>query len=155
LILDIDGVLTNGTKMYDLEGNVFGKSFYDHDFTAIKLFNKTGVSVCFLSGDRRVNQKMADNRGINFFHNTKGTNKSDYLERICTTYGVTDQETAYVGDDIYDLDIMKMVKYPMCPEDAVWEVFDFCQDNGYIIPCESGKGVIKRLYFEMQALWKK
>ena len=150
LILDIDGVLTDGTKTYDLEGNVISKSFYDHDFTAIKMLQEINIGVCFLSGDRRVNENMAKNRNIKFFHNKRGTDKSEYLNDICSQYSVTTEEVGYIGDDIYDLGILKMVKYPMCPEDAVPDVIEFCQEDGYVIPCKGGRGVVKNLHYENQ-----
>ena len=159
LILDIDGVLTDGTKTYDLDGNVLSKTFHDHDFTAIKMLRKINIDVCFLSGDRRVNENMAKNRNIKFFHNEKGADKSVYLEGICSQYSVTKEEAGYIGDDVYDLSILKMVKYPMCPEDAVRDVTELCEEDGYVIPCKGGRGVVKNLYYENQwflkASWKK
>ena len=146
LILDIDGVMTDGTKVYDTEGKVVAKSFYDHDFTAIKRFIMEGVCVCFLSGDERVNRRMCKNRNIDYYHNPKGRDKSEYLEQICNDYDCTPEETAYVGDDIYDLDIMNLVAYPFCPSDAVEDVLNFCSVNGHVLDTESGRGVVKELY---------
>ena len=59
LILDVDGVLTNGTKVYDIDGNVVHKVFNDRDFTAIKRFKEEGVNVFFLSGDKKFNEEIA------------------------------------------------------------------------------------------------
>jgi 3-deoxy-D-manno-octulosonate 8-phosphate phosphatase (KDO 8-P phosphatase) len=146
LILDIDGVMTDGTKMYDTEGRVTHKSFYDHDFTAIKRFIMKGVYVCCLSGDQRVNSRMCKNRNIDYYHNKKGEDKSEYLEQICKDYNCTLEETAFVGDDIYDLETMSFVAYPFCPNDATKDVLDFCDENGYILQTQSGKGVVKELY---------
>ena len=64
VILDIDGVLTDGKKYYDKTGMPFAKTYCDKDFTAIKRFRGAGVSVCFLSGDENVNKEMAKNRNI-------------------------------------------------------------------------------------------
>jgi len=146
LILDIDGVMTNGTKLYDTEGKVMGKSFYDHDFTAIKRFQADGVAVCFLSGDERVNRKICKNRNIDYFHNRKGADKSEYLEEICQHYDAFPATTAYVGDDIYDLQIMNLVNYSFCPVDAVQDVLDFCNKSGHVLEAKGGEGVIKELY---------
>ena len=146
LILDIDGVLTDGTKIYDTEGKVIAKSFYDHDFTAIKRFIMNGVCVCCLSGDQRVNSRMCKNRNIDYYHNSKGRDKSEYLEQICKDYNCTLDETAFVGDDIYDLEAMNEVAYPFCPSDATKDVIDFCNENGCVLQTASGKGVIKELY---------
>jgi 3-deoxy-D-manno-octulosonate 8-phosphate phosphatase (KDO 8-P phosphatase) len=146
LILDIDGVMTDGTKLYDTEGKVIAKSFYDHDFTAIKRFIKERVSVCFLSGDERVNRPMSKNRNIDYYHNTRDKDKSEYIEQICKDYNCTLEETAFVGDDIYDLGIMDLIAYPFCPSDAVKDVLDFCNLNGHVLQSQSGKGAIKELY---------
>tara|TARA_R100001443_G_scaffold4277_2_gene12645 strand:+ start:43296 stop:43775 length:480 start_codon:yes stop_codon:yes gene_type:complete len=146
LILDIDGVMTNGTKLYDTEGNVTHKSFYDHDFTAIKRFIMEGVNVCFLSGDERVNRQMSKRRNIDYYHNPKGHDKSEYLEQICKNYDCTLQETAFVGDDIYDLQAMNEVAYPFCPCDATEDVSNFCGLNGHVLESKGGEGVVKELY---------
>ena len=66
LVLDIDGVLTDGKKYYGLDGLPFAKTYCDKDFTAIKRVRGAGISVCFLSGDERVNKAMAKNRNIDF-----------------------------------------------------------------------------------------
>ncbi len=45
LILDVDGVMTDGTKTYGIRGEVLSKRFCDHDFTAIKKFKDDGWDV--------------------------------------------------------------------------------------------------------------
>ena len=68
VILDIDGVMTDGTKVYDESHNVIYKKYCDRDFTAIKRLKDCGVSVCFLSGDKRINEGMAASRNIDFYY---------------------------------------------------------------------------------------
>ena len=51
ILLDIDGVMTDGRKYYDKEGTVRLKTFCDKDWTAIKRFRALGIQVAFLSGD--------------------------------------------------------------------------------------------------------
>ena len=63
LVLDIDGILTNGKKTYDKYGNIISKSFCDKDWTAIKRFKSLGVEVMFLSGDP-FNEGVANKRNI-------------------------------------------------------------------------------------------
>ena len=66
LILDIDGVLTNGIKTYDREHRVLSKTFMCKDFTAIKRFTAAGVKVIMISGDEW-NRSMAEKRNIDFY----------------------------------------------------------------------------------------
>ena len=64
LILDVDGVLTDGKKYYNRDGDVVMKTFCDKDWTAIKRFKALGIKVLFLSGDP-FNEKIAKKQ--NFF----------------------------------------------------------------------------------------
>lgn len=140
LIIDIDGVMTDGTKIYDRDGKVFGKKYCDLDFTAIKRFIAAGIKVCFLSGDQTVNKAMAETRQIDFFHNTPGVDKADMLPDIKTHY--KSFKTAYVGDDYYDISIMNSVDLAFCPQTSFTPV----KAAGTIINVDAGKGVIAGLY---------
>ena len=66
LILDVDGILTDGTKIYNEEHEVLGKRYLCKDFTAIKRFIAAGVKIVMLSGDN-FNRKMANKRNIDFW----------------------------------------------------------------------------------------
>lgn len=140
LIIDIDGVMTNGTKTYDREARVVGKNYCDLDFTAIKRFKAAGIKVCFLSGDKTINEAMALSRKIDFFHNTPGTDKIDYLYDLKLRYGAV--KVAYVGDDYYDLAIMNFVDLAFCPNTSPNIVKKVAQ----VINVPAGHGVIAGLY---------
>lgn len=150
LILDIDGVMTDGTKIYGLDGVPIAKQFYDHDFTAIKRFIEMGIKVCFLSGDKQISEKMAQNRNIDYYYNEIDGGKGNHLQKLCEIYDVRPRDVAYIGDDYYDLGILDIVGYPMCPQNATKEVIDLCGEDGMIIRCDSGKGVIRQLYEYIQ-----
>lgn len=121
LILDIDGVMTDGNKYYGPDGRVVMKTFNDRDFTAIKRFKMKGVKVCFLSGDENINGIMAKNRGIDFFKSDtwdEGSNKELFIDQFQEKYKVTPDKMAYVGDDFYDIGILEKVGYPFCTDSA-------------------------------------
>jgi 3-deoxy-D-manno-octulosonate 8-phosphate phosphatase (KDO 8-P phosphatase) len=144
LILDIDGVLTDGTKLYGIDGKCMGKRYCDVDFTAIKRFKVAGIKVCFLSGDKTINENMAKNRKIDFHHCPRNTGKHELLAGLCEKYGTPPEDVGYVGDDIFDLPIMERVAYPFCPSNAVKELQDLCGEG--VLPIDAGKGVVKVLY---------
>lgn len=124
LILDVDGVLTDGKKYYDSNGKVVMKTFCDKDWTAIKRFKALGIKVIFLTGDH-FNTKIATNRNIEVIINRakgKHTDKVDYLDKISKKYNASYNEIIFVGDDIFDFKIMKMLKYKYCPSDATDEI---------------------------------
>lgn len=120
LILDVDGILTDGKKYYDSEGNVRLKTFCDKDWTAIKRFRALGINVIFLTGDP-FNVKIAENRNIDVYVNRSNGNHKDkveFLSDICKEYEVKSNEVAYAGDDIFDVKIMRAVGYSFCPADS-------------------------------------
>jgi|TARA_B100000287_G_scaffold433895_1_gene496799 3-deoxy-D-manno-octulosonate 8-phosphate phosphatase (KDO 8-P phosphatase) len=142
LILDIDGVMTDGTKVYGLDGLTIGKRYCDRDFTAIKQFKAAGVQVCFLSGDDKVNKAMAENRKTDFYY-SRGRDKTDYIEEFSHTYNCSPKEMAYVGDDIFDIPIMKKVGYSYCPANVPQVVKDA---SSWVSSRNCGDNVIADLY---------
>lgn len=164
LILDIDGVMTNGTKTYDREGNVLSKSFNDRDWTAIKKFKAAKIPVVFLSGDPW-NETIAKKRNIDFYC-SKGENglldKARFASIFEKKYKVHRKDMAYVGDDFFDLDIMKLVGWIFCPMDGNSDVQRYVarqtNDNypedehhwfylcRHILDRKGGEGVIDSLF---------
>jgi len=147
ILLDVDGVLTNGRKQYDKDGNVILKTFCDKDWTAIKRFRALGIEVAFLSGDG-FNANIAKNRNIPFYlnrSNGKHSDKSEYLNEICKDFKVTPEEIVYVGDDIFDVRIAKAVGHAYCPYDAVFDMIHECK----ILSRNGGDNVIEALFEEL------
>ena len=105
IILDVDGVMTDGRKYYDREGTVRYKTFCDKDWTAIKRFRALGLEVIFLTGDP-FNVAIGENRKIDVIVNRfsgEHRDKSDYLTKICEDYGVQPHEIVFIGDDIFEI----------------------------------------------------
>jgi YrbI family 3-deoxy-D-manno-octulosonate 8-phosphate phosphatase len=149
IILDVDGVLTDGRKYYDKEGNVRLKIFCDKDWTAIKRFKALGVPVVFLTGDS-YNVTIAENRNIDVYVNrgtSHHTDKSEYLDSICKEYNVDKQDVVYVGDDIFDVNISKQVGYAYCPIDACHELRKIVKR---IIPVKAGHNFVEALFTHLQ-----
>ncbi|MDI6827750.1 MAG: hypothetical protein QME62_04620, partial [Armatimonadota bacterium] len=63
---DVDGVLTDGTKLYNEDGTV-SKIFHDQDSTGLKLLVEKGVDVIIISADERVNKNWAEHQGLPFY----------------------------------------------------------------------------------------
>lgn len=144
ILLDIDGVLTNGKKYYSRDAVVQLKSFCDKDWTAIKRFQALGVNIIFISGDP-FNEAIAKNRNLEIIINRQDgghKDKSLYLEEICTRHGVSAKEVAFVGDDIFDLELMLKVGYQFCPSDAPRVV----RESATILECCGGDNVVMHLF---------
>lgn len=145
VILDVDGVLTDSTKTYDKTGKAIAKAFSDWDFTAIKRFKASGVEVCFLSSDKKINKQVAEKRHIDFFC-SRGTDrvidKASFVEVFEDKYNVSREEMVYVGDDIYDISIMKKVGRAYCPNRSPKSVKEVCS----VLERRPGEGVVAELY---------
>jgi len=148
LILDVDGVLTNGRKTYDSEHNVLSKEFCDRDFTAIKRFKSAGIPVLLLSGDN-FNSGMALSRSLPFFNArnySKQLDKAIAIEKIAEEYKFKLEDIAYVGDDYYDLSALNVVGHPYCPQNAS----SIVKQNATILNRNGGDGVIDALYEQVK-----
>ena len=145
LILDVDGVLTDGNKIYDINHTTVYKKFNDRDFTAIKRFKAGGINVIFVSGDN-FNEGMAKKRNIDFYC-SRGSDlsldKSRYLQQFEETYNIPIENMAFVGDDFFDLSIIKKLNYTYCPSNSPRILKDNCLE---VIDVKSGEGVIMKLY---------
>lgn len=122
IIFDVDGVLTNGQKFYDVNGHKMAKSFSDLDFTAIKILSSIGIKVVWLSGDQSVNSGLAKIKNIPFYCTrlTDGRfkDKDEYLFELLETYNLKKNNVWFIGDDIFDLKIIREVGLSSCPANA-------------------------------------
>jgi len=146
LILDVDGILTTGLKTYDINGNVISKTFADRDFTAIKQFICIGIDVIFLSGDKQVNQKVAEMRNIPFFYSRRKSgqlSKSECAKEILQKYKVTSDNTIFVGDDLFDVEMRGFCKLMVCPRDAHYLMKE---KSNIILKTSGGKGCVQELF---------
>jgi len=145
LILDIDGVLTDGTKVYTQEHQPVYKRFRCKDFTAIKRFIAAGVEVIMLSGDSW-NADMARKRNIPFYC-TRGSDlsldKSVYLSHLEAQYNVKRENMAFVGDDYFDLSMFKTLFWTFAPSDSPRIIKENCL---YLLESKGGEGVVQELY---------
>ena len=145
LILDIDGVLTDGTKVYTEKHEPVYKRFRCKDFTAIKRFIAAGVQVIMLSGDNW-NAEMARQRNIPFYctrGSDLGLDKSVYLSHLESTYDVKKENMAFVGDDYFDLSMFKTLFWTFAPSDSPRIIRQNCL---YLLKSKGGQGVVQELY---------
>lgn len=145
VVLDVDGVLTDGTKMYGIDGSVFGKRFCDRDFTAIKRFKMSLWEVVWLSADNCVNKVVAENRKITFYSSMQGQyiNKIFSLGIILDDYQMMASDVIYAGDDLFDIPVMEFVNanggMTFCPANAAKHVKDVAQHTTKSV---GGDGVV-------------
>lgn len=121
LILDVDGVLTDGRIVLDNNG-IESKCFHVRDGHGLKMLGRTDVKIGILTGrESRVVTYRAAELGVEIVHQG-AKNKIEVYETILRQVALSDQEVAMAGDDIVDLPVMRRVGLAMCPSDAIDEV---------------------------------
>ena len=150
IILDIDGVLTDGKKHYSRNGEVIAKTFCDKDWTAIKRFQAIGINVIFITGDD-YNASIITNRNLPLIVcrvDGVHTDKSHWMDEICQKYECSINDVCVVGDDIFDLKLMMMVLHRYCLIDSPAVLKKHCD----VIPCKGGENAIMKLFDLLEAL---
>lgn len=122
LVLDVDGVLTDGALLFDDDGRCH-RRFHIRDGLAITMWQALGRKVAILTSKRAAGaiQARADMLRIDLIEQG-ADDKLPGLERILATTGIPAEQTAYVGDDLLDLVAMRRVGYPIAVADAAPEV---------------------------------
>lgn len=121
LILDVDGVLTDGKLFFDDNGKEY-KSFHARDGHGIKLLRQTGVEVAVISGRKSLSVAIRmKNLGISHVYQGQEDKLAAFAE-ILQNVGVTPEQTAHVGDDLLDLPIMTRVGLAIAVQDANFAV---------------------------------
>jgi len=141
IVSEIDGVITDGTYAEDEIGNIIYKVYNSKDFDAINEL-KRYFKFVFLSSDNRINYNMCKRRNISFYWAKNEREKFERLGEIMRRYGVTPDETVYVGSKISDRKCLQTIPDSLCPEDAGDYIKDIC--FAYFIK-ESGKGILVEL----------
>lgn len=120
LILDVDGVMTDGSIILDNEGNEF-KVFNVRDGHGIKMLLKAGLQVAIITGRQSgVVERRAQELGIAEVYQ-KCYVKTVAFDQIIEKYGLSEKEVAYVGDDIVDIPVFKRVGLSVAVSDAAEE----------------------------------
>jgi 3-deoxy-D-manno-octulosonate 8-phosphate phosphatase (KDO 8-P phosphatase) len=121
LILDVDGVLTDGKLFFDNQGNEY-KSFHVRDGFGLKLLRMTGVEVAVISGRKSTSVDLRM-KNLDIEHVYQGhENKQAAFEEIIGKMNVTPDQVAFVGDDLVDLLIMSRVGLAVTVDDANFAV---------------------------------
>lgn len=136
---DVDGVLTNGSLIL-LPNGIMARTMNVKDGYALQLAVKRGYKIAIISGGNSVEViERLNLLGIyDVYMNTK--NKTEALEHFLQKYNINKNEVLFMGDDVPDVEVMKQVGVPCCPNDAVVEVK---QISNYISPFCGGQTCVR------------
>lgn len=121
LILDVDGVMTEGGIIYTATGDEI-KVFNAQDGLGLALARRGGLKLAVITGryskmvERRTEELKFD------FVRMDCHNKTAAIKELAEGLGISTAEMAYMGDDLNDLGALTTVGYPMAPANGVAEV---------------------------------
>ena len=153
LILDVDGVMTDGAISYDDEGRET-KSFNSKDGHGIKLFMGAGLQVALITAR---SSKIVSNRAAELGIATVyqgATDKLSVFLKILKDLSLDPAETAYMGDDVIDLPVLKRAGLSVAPSDASADVIERVD---YITERPGGRGAVREaveVILKAQSKWE-
>jgi 3-deoxy-D-manno-octulosonate 8-phosphate phosphatase (KDO 8-P phosphatase) len=141
LVFDIDGVLSDGKVTVMPDGEQL-RRMSTRDGYALQLAKKKGYNVAIISGGRSETVRSRFTYlGVHDVY--LGTiDKVDTLDEYCLTYGIKTENILYMGDDIPDYGVMKMVALPSCPADAAIEIREI---SDFISTKNGGDGAVREV----------
>jgi 3-deoxy-D-manno-octulosonate 8-phosphate phosphatase (KDO 8-P phosphatase) len=141
LLLDVDGVLSDGGILYDAEG-LESKRFHVRDGHGIVLLHRAGIETGIISGRvSRATDVRARELGIGVV--VQGAkDKAAALREILDARGIAPEETGFVGDDIVDLPVMRAVGFAAAVADAEPYLFDAAD---FVASRRGGQGAVREV----------
>ena len=138
-IFDVDGVLTDSSVHITPTGEML-RIMNIRDGFAMKAAVESGYHVCIISGGSNEGVRIRlKNLGIKDIHLAcpdKVQNFKEYTEK----YNIKPEQVLYMGDDIPDYHVMKLVGLPTCPQDASPEIKAI---SNYISHKNGGRGAVR------------
>lgn len=148
LILDVDGVLTDGRIWLSPTGEEY-KNFHVHDGLGIKLLQNSGIPVAIISS-RKSNALDARVRELGIAYCYTGqTDKLEAFKSLLNTLQLEPDQIAYIGDDLPDLPIMKQVGLAIAVPNAVDEIKAIA---AWITSKPGGEGAVREVCDTILAL---
>ncbi|MFA6218058.1 MAG: HAD-IIIA family hydrolase [Candidatus Omnitrophota bacterium] len=153
LLLDVDGVLTDGRIIYDSYGKEM-KFFDVHDGLGVALLRKMGIRTILVTakGSRALKPRARDMQVKAVFENVSP--KTKILKKVLRKFRVTCAELCFVGDDLVDLCLMKRVGFPVAVNNAVAEIK---KAASYVTSRPGGRGAVREvaeLILKSQDKWE-
>lgn len=141
LVLDVDGVLTDGSLTFDEEGKEY-KTFNAKDGQGIVMLNKTGFITAIITARENgtVRHRFKNLGMTKLYEGSK--NKIASLKELMKEFNLQPEEIAYMGDDLPDICVLKTVGLPCCPADATEEVKKYAK---FVSSKNGGRGAVREL----------
>lgn len=140
-LTDCDGCLTDGGMYYSEKGDEL-KKFNTRDGMGFSFLRESGIITGIITSENvDLNRRRAKKLKLPILE-AGCKDKVEAVKKYCQLYGISLEEVCYIGDDLNDLEVIKMVGYGCCPADAVSEVKKAAK---YVAISKGGQGVIREI----------
>jgi len=144
ILTDIDGVLTDGKLYYqeNQNGSVsISKTFCVKDGQLIKHVKQQGFILGAITGrsDKVADIRIIEHLKFDFYKHGSKNKIKDY-ENFKSEFNLLDENIIYIGDDLIDLEVLKIVGLSICPKDSIEKIK---QEVDYISDFKGGEGVFR------------
>ncbi len=141
LLTDCDGCLTDGGMYYSEQGDEL-KKFNTRDGLGFALLREKGIITGIVTGESvKLNGRRAEKLKLDELV-TGCKDKAEAVRGLCKKYNIDLEKVAYIGDDMNDLEVIRMVGYGCCPADAVPQVKEAAK---YVAEARGGRGVVREI----------
>lgn len=141
ILLDVDGVLTDGKIILSSDGREY-KNFHAHDGYGIVKARRAGLKVGIVSGrTSEIVDKRADKLGIEIVYQGN-EDKLSVFQDIKSKYNFSEEETAFIGDDEFDIPLLETVGFSAAPANAIGIVKKVVD---YVTKLEGGNGAAREV----------
>lgn len=141
LLMDCDGVLTDGRLYYSKDGEQI-KAFHVHDGQGIVNWHRAGFQTGIITGrESEMVKRRAEELGIHYLVQNSKDKIRDF-KKILDESGLSSGEVAYVGDDLSDLELLKLVNLPIAVANCMDEIKNSVL---YITNKNGGAGAVREI----------
>ncbi|EMK15704.1 putative 3-deoxy-manno-octulosonate-8-phosphatase [Leptospira kirschneri serovar Bim str. 1051] len=140
LVMDVDGVLTDG-KLYYTEDGEAQKVFDVQDGFGIKLANKEIILAIISGNPSAIIERRAQDLGIKYCF-VGIVDKAKCLRNLMKELNIAKEKVAYIGDDLNDLVVRPLVSCFICPSDAHRMII---QQSDIVLSSKGGNGAVREL----------
>lgn len=124
VVIDIDGVITDGRLYCNEVTSVETKSINYKDLDTISAFRRKGYEICIITKeDSDMNKKIIEKFKPDYYI-TNCENKYNAVLQICEKFKEKIENVCYIGDSYPDVQLFKKLKYTFCPNDAIKQIKD-------------------------------
>jgi 3-deoxy-D-manno-octulosonate 8-phosphate phosphatase (KDO 8-P phosphatase) len=142
LMFDVDGILTDGHLYWASEEVGFNRIFHVRDGYGIRMLRKLGLKVGIISGGNSVGvRKRYEELGVDFSYLGNEDKRAAFNE-ILEKFNVTAEETLYIGDELFDMPLLKRAGFSATIPSASEEVREAAD---YVTQLDAGKGCVREV----------